>query len=188
VAHRIILAPPTDRGKAKIPKLKHMVGGKETTASINDEKSKALAKCFFPTKPKECDPGEEVKYLTVCKGVGRITREQIWDQLKKTKPFKAPGPDGIPTIILSSCADLLVDRLYFIYKAMLERGYLYKPWKISTTIILWKPEKPQYDVPKAYRPIALLNMLWKDLTAIMASHITHLTIMLQVGCWSPTWT
>lgn len=29
-------------------------------------------------------------------GIGKITREQIQDQIKKTKPFKAPGPDGIP--------------------------------------------------------------------------------------------
>ncbi len=71
------MAPPTDRGKAKIPKLKHKVGGNETIASTNKEKSKALASCFFPTKPEECNLREETKYPKVCKGVGRITREQI---------------------------------------------------------------------------------------------------------------
>ena len=58
---------------------------------------------------------------------------------------------------------------------MLERGFLYKPWKASTTVVLRKPGKPRYNVPKAYRPIALLNMMWKTLTVIVASHITHLT-------------
>jgi hypothetical protein len=39
-------------------------------------------------------------------------------------------------------------------------------------VVLQKPGKPQYDVPKVYRPIALLNTMWKVLLAIVASHIT----------------
>jgi len=73
----MILAPPTDGGKVKILKLKHMIGGKEMTASMNNKKSKALAKCFFPAKPEKHDLGEVIKYPKACKGVGRITREQI---------------------------------------------------------------------------------------------------------------
>jgi hypothetical protein len=165
---------PTDGGKAKIPKLKHKVGKEETTASTNSEKSVVLAKCFFPAKPQEQQPQARVRYLRACKGVGKVTREQILEQLRRTKPYKAPGPDGIPNIVLSSCANLIVDRLYYIYEAMLEKGLLYKPWKTSITVVLRKPGKPRYDVPKAYRPIALLNMMWKALTAIVASHITHL--------------
>jgi hypothetical protein len=80
-------------------------------------------------------------------------------QLKSIKPYKAPGPDGIPNIVLSKCADLIVDRLFHIYKAMLERKLFYKPWKVSTTVVLRKPGKPRYNVPKAYRPIALLNTI-----------------------------
>ncbi len=77
VAHRIILAPPTDGGKVKILKLKYKAGANEMIASTNEEKSKALASCFFPAKPKECNLKEETMYLKACKGVGRITREQI---------------------------------------------------------------------------------------------------------------
>jgi hypothetical protein len=58
---------------------------------------------------------------------------------------------------------------------MLERGLHYEPWKVSTTVVLHKLGKPRYDVPKAYRPIALLNTMWKVLTAIVANHITYLT-------------
>jgi len=139
----MILAPPTDGGKAKIPKLKYKAGANEMIATMNKEKSKALASCFFPAKPEEHDLGEETKYPKVCKGVERITREQIREQLKKTKPLKALGPDGIPNIVLSRCADLLVDRLYVIYEATLERGLFYKPWKVSTMVVLQKPGKPR---------------------------------------------
>ncbi len=47
-------------------------------------------------------------------------------QLKTTKPFKAPGLDGIPNIVLSNYANAIIDRLYYIYEAMLKRGILYK--------------------------------------------------------------
>jgi hypothetical protein len=49
--HHIVSAPHTDGGKAKILKLKHKVGDQELTTSTNEEKSRALAKCFFPIKP-----------------------------------------------------------------------------------------------------------------------------------------
>ena len=70
---------------------------------------------------------------------------------------------------------MITDRLFYIYEAMLKKGLQYAPWKVSITVVLRKPGKPHYDVPKAYRPIALLNTMWKILTAIIASHITFLT-------------
>src|SRR5260221_645906 len=50
-----------------------------------------------------------------------------------------------------------------------------KPWKEFVTVVLRKPGKPSYDTPKAYRPIALLNTMWKVITAIIANHITYVT-------------
>ena len=63
----------------------------------------------------------------MCKGVGKITREQIHKQLRKTKLFKAPGPDGIPNVVLSNSIDLIMDRLFYIYEAMLESSLQYTP-------------------------------------------------------------
>jgi len=166
--------PPSDGGKAKIPKLKHKIGEEETMASTNKEKSVVLAKSFFPAKP-QAEPQPMEKYPKACKGVGKVTRQQIRVQLKSIKPYKALGPDGIPNITLSKCADLIINRLFLIYEAMLERKLFYEPWKVSTTVVLRKPGKPRYNIPMAYRPIALLNTMWKVLTAIVASHITFIT-------------
>lgn len=88
-----------------------------------------------------------------------ITREQIKKHIARLKPFKAPGPDGIPNIVLIKCSDVLIDRLWHIYTVTVEKGWYYAQWKAFTTIVLCKPGKPRYDTPKAYRPIALLNML-----------------------------
>ena len=46
--------------------------------------------------------------------------------------------------------------------------------------MLQKPGKPQYDIPKAYWPIALLNMLAKLLSSIMAEGLSFLTKVHQL--------
>jgi hypothetical protein len=58
---------------------------------------------------------------------------------------------------------------------MLERSAMYKPWKEFVMVVLRKPGKPRYDMPKAYRPIVLLNTMWKVITAIVVDHITYVT-------------
>ena len=49
----IIVAPPTDRGKTKILKLKHKIEGVDALTSTNKEKSAALAKTFFQLSLKK---------------------------------------------------------------------------------------------------------------------------------------
>ena len=102
-----------------------------------------------------------------------ISRDQIEKHLHKLKPYKALGPDGIPNIVLSKCADLLIDRLFYIYTAMSEQRLFHAPWKNFMTIVLQKPGKPRYDVPKSYRPITLINTMWKVLTVVLAEMLMH---------------
>jgi hypothetical protein len=66
-------------------------------------------------------------------------------------------------------------RLSVIYTAIYEKKLQFNPWKQFTMIVLRKPGKPRYDVSKAYRPIALLNTMWKALTGIVAEHLTYYT-------------
>jgi len=174
-ANRYIGAPESDGGKARIPVLKHKVDGQDISMRTNNEKSSALANGFFPPKPTESLVDPNTKYPVQCQGKVKITANQIQKQLWKLKPFKAPGPDGIPNVVLTKCADMLTSRLLSIYDAMFESRLMYKPWKSFVTVVLRKLGKPRYDVPKAYRPIALLNTLWKVLTAVVAGQLTFVT-------------
>ena len=83
--------------------------------------------------------------------------------------------DGILNIVFTKFANLLLDRLYHIYIAIYEKRFQYKPWKYFTTITLYKLGKPYYNILKAYRPIALLNMMWKVLTGIVAEQLLYYT-------------
>ena len=172
---KMLAAPASDGGSSKIPTLKYNTNGTELLAKTNEEKGRILAKTFFPPKPHPEPPTTNANYPPQCGKAQQITREIITRQLHKLKPYKAPGPDGIPNIVLTKCADILVDRLYHIYSAIYNKCLYHQPWKEFNTIVLWKPGKPSYEVPKAYRPIALINTLWKVLTAILAEQLTFFT-------------
>ena len=155
--------------------LKQGADGDEIAVASNSDKGCLLARGFFPAKPPPDGLMASSAYPPECERAGTISEEQIKQQLRKLKPYKAPGPDGIPNIILTKCADLITPRLRHIYTALLEKKLSYKPWKKFGTVVLRKPGKPRYDTPKAYRPIALLNTMWKVITAIVAKHLTYVT-------------
>ena len=174
-AHKYISAPPGDCGKTRIPDLMFTDNEGQHRASTNEDKGKILAKTFFPTKPVATEKDVQmIAQNPICKA-DPISREQIRRALARLRPFKAPGPDRIPNIVLSKCADLIENRLWHIYTAIMEKGWYYVPWKSFTTVVLRKPGKPRYDIPKAYRPIALLNTMGKVLTAIIAEQLTYYT-------------
>jgi hypothetical protein len=69
---------------------------------------------------------------------------------------------------------MIADRLLKIYRAILKLQEFINPWREFTTVVLRKPDKPNYEIPKAYRPIVLISTMAKVLTAIIAEDISHL--------------
>src|SRR5436190_16610083 len=59
-------------------------------------------------------------------------------------------------------------------QASLNTGHFPTPFKKTVTIVLRKPNKPNYTKPNAYRPIALENTIGKVLESILAEHISYL--------------
>ena len=102
-----------------------------------------------------------------------FTRAQIKDAAKKLNAFKAPGPDGVPNVVLKRCIDVLADRLYYIFRAIFKLDIYPNEWRESITVVLCKPGKPSYQEPKAYHPITLLNTLGKLFSLIMVDDLSH---------------
>ena len=92
----------------------------------------------------------------------------------RLKPDTAPGPDGIPNRVLKACSETLTELLTPLFQACVNLGYHPRAFRTAHTITLKKAGKDNYETPKAYRPIALLNTLGKVMEAIMASKITHM--------------
>lgn len=97
-----------------------------------------------------------------------ITPEEIRHAIFKPAPDKAPGPDGIPHRILRLLHEDMAEPLRQLYNRCLQLGHHPTCFREATTVALQKPAKADYTVPKAWRPIALLNTLGKGLEAIVA--------------------
>jgi ribonuclease HI len=175
-ANKYLAEPVGDGGRTRIPTLKvASENGQTTEASSNDEKANALAKSFFPEKPNRDLVPPNADYPEPVQFSPSYGRDRIRAGIAKLTPYKASGPDDIPNIVLQRAAHQLVDYLFYIYQATFTLNVYHHQWREFTTAVLRKPGKPNYEVPKAYRPIALLCTMAKVLTALVAEDILHIT-------------
>ena len=174
-ANRFIKEPAGDGGCPRIPTLKIKDDtGLTKTINDNEEKSRIFAKTFFPPPPPQTADQEHFDYPAPLPNPPQISDEQVQRHIAKLSPYKAHGPDGIPNIVLQKCTDIITGRLTTIFRAIIELDTYYDPWREFTTVVLRKPNKPSYETPKAYRPIALISTSAKVLTSIIAENLSQI--------------
>ena len=180
-ANRYLRNPVGDGGSPRIPMLKTRNANGDTTET-NDNQAKAalFADTFFPPPPPTSSVPVKYAYPPPLSTPRQITRDQVERHVRRLSPYKAYGPDEIANVVLQKCLDIIVDYILFIYRAILNLGKYYDPWREFNTVVLRKPGKPNYETPKAYRPIALLSTLAKVLTAIVAEDIGRLVELHQL--------
>ena len=108
------------------------------------------------------------------KGVCCFSRAWICQVICTLSPYKAPGPDLIPNVVLIKCSNVLIDHLFHIFKAVFEHKVYHPRWLESTTLVLRKIGKPAYDMAKAYRPIGLIDTIPKVFSTLCAKHLSYL--------------
>ena len=180
-ANKFIREPVGDGGCPRIPTLKvRNQVGEEALINDNEEKARIFAKLFFPPPPPIPEDHRQFEYPEPLPDPPRISTQQVRRRIAKLSPYKAHGPDGIPNIVLQRCVDLIVERLTRIYRAMTDLNLYHDPWKEFTTVVLRKPGKPNYEIPKAHRPIALISTMAKVLTAIVAENLSKVVEQHQL--------
>ena len=142
------------------------------TATTFEQKCSAFRQAMFPSPPvilpsPPAPPQTILPWKT-------LTRNEIETAIFSSNPNKAPGPDGIPFSCLRHAFNALPDAFVSLYSSLTKRGYHPEIWRTSTTAIIPKPNKPAYNIPKAYRPVALLNCMGKVLEKIMATRLSWL--------------
>ncbi|XP_044717971.1 reverse transcriptase (RNA-dependent DNA polymerase) domain-containing protein [Hirsutella rhossiliensis] len=80
-----------------------------------------------------------------------LTLQEIEEKVMAAKPWKAPGEDGLPAIVWK--------KLWHVVKHRI--------------IPLRKPDKGDYTMAKAWRPISLLSTLGKILESVVAERISY---------------
>ncbi|KAK2708825.1 hypothetical protein QYM36_014445 [Artemia franciscana] len=107
-----------------------------------------------------------------CEGVPEpIALDSLEDIIKSLKPLKAPGPDGIVSLVIQKNFGVLSPTLLKIYNACLSLKYFPRAWKEANVIVLLKRGKSNDGISSSYRPISLLSHLGKVLEKIILNRV-----------------
>jgi hypothetical protein len=117
-ANKYLVSEPTDYLSARIPSLHTNNNGVEQIVEDNKAKARELAKSFFPPPPSSSSILVNQEYPTPLKGICFYSRACICQVFKTFSPYKAPGQDKIPNVVYIKCMDVLIDYLFYIYKAI----------------------------------------------------------------------
>ncbi|KAI3014154.1 transcriptional regulator family: Zinc finger, CCHC-type [Aspergillus niger] len=158
-----------DAAFGKIPQLLRADG---TTTSDHTEQAEELLIKFFPPLPDNIDD-EGTRPQRAPVEMPAITMEEIERQLMAAKSWKAPGEDGLPAIVWKMTWPTVKHRVLDLFQASLEEGTLPRQWRHAKIIPLKKPNKENYTIAKAWRPISLLATLGKILESVVAERISH---------------
>jgi hypothetical protein len=102
-----------------------------------------------------------------------FNEEEITPLIKATSNKSAPGSSGIDWSLLKKGWDAVKDHLIDVYNACLILGYHPPVWKEAKVVAIPKPDKPDYSLPKAHRPISLLETMSKLLEKAVAKRMQH---------------
>ncbi|TFY73624.1 hypothetical protein EWM64_g10388, partial [Hericium alpestre] len=102
-----------------------------------------------------------------------ISHAEMVEQAATCAARSSPGPDHItwPVVKILVEDPVAGPTLLKIFNACLRLAYWPTQFKVSTTVVIPKPKKPDYTVLKAYRPIVLLSCLGKLCEKILANRL-----------------
>ena len=100
-----------------------------------------------------------------------VTDHEIDTAIRDTSNTLAPGFSKVPYQAIKWAWASHCTVMTFIYRHALRLGLHHKSWKMAITVVIPKPGKPSYSVPRVYRPIQLLECMGKVLEKIVASRL-----------------
>ena len=97
--------------------------------------------------------------------------QEVLDAITLTGNNSAPGPDGISWELLKRAFQVqgAPEGVCHLFNRIRSSGYWPTWFKQSLCVIIPKLNKVSYNVPKAFRPISLLNTVGKLLTKVIAT-------------------
>lgn len=99
--------------------------------------------------------------------------EELERLLKETSNSSTPGSSGIGWLLVKRAWPVIDKVLTSVYNACISLGHHLERWKEATIIVIPKPDKLDYSVTKAHRPISLLETLSKLLEKAVAKRFQH---------------
>lgn len=165
------LRPQKQGAFGKIPPLLREDG---TYTESKSDLATELLKTFFPPLPSQINdeptrlrPPAELAW-------NELSTEEIKSKVFDASPWKAPGADGLPTIVWRQLWPNIQEEVTSLFRASIQEGTLPSQWRKARIIPLKKPSKADYTLARAWRPISLLSTLGKILEAVLAERLSFL--------------
>jgi len=114
-------------------------------------------------------------------GFYTVTQEEVLKALEAIPPNSAPGDDTLPPLTWIRLHKIRPDMLTNMMDWSLGSHTLLAILKQVLTMVIPKPGKPDYSVPKPYRMISLLPTLSKTIEHVALARMTVFTS----NCLSP---
>ncbi|RVE51677.1 hypothetical protein evm_003649 [Chilo suppressalis] len=95
----------------------------------------------------------------------RIRQVEVRKVLRNLDENKASGPDGIPAIVLKTCAPELSPVLTRLFRLSLDTEQVPKSWKLANVQPV--PKKGSHADPANYRPISVTSLLCKSMERVL---------------------
>ena len=131
-----------------------------------------LLDAFFPPLPDVGEAEPERASVASIKDP-EITLEEVRVKVFSAKPWKAPGSDGLSSAVWQQMWPVVKDDILDLFRASLNEGYVPWQWRVAKIVPLKKPNKPDYRLARAWRPISLLATLGKILESVIAERISY---------------
>ncbi|CAF4763442.1 unnamed protein product [Pieris macdunnoughi] len=142
---------------------------REDDSLAHTAKEKAdLLGCLFASNLTLDDRGRSPPTISRCdSSMPEITFRQraVRKALSSLDIHKSSGPDGIPPIVLRTCAPELAPVLTRLFRYLYSLGTVPKCWK--TALIHPIPKKGDRSDPSNYRPIAITSLFSKIMESIV---------------------
>ena len=143
--------PVGNGGKARIPTLKVTDDhGHTKSVTTNEEKSAVFSQFFFPKRLADDLVPPDPDYPCWVEYVFGPSMAQLHRCVTRLSLHKAPREDGIPNIVIKESLELIAVYLLEIFQVTFTLHTYSNRWQIWDTIVLHKPGKPRYDIPKAH--------------------------------------
>ena len=100
-----------------------------------------------------------------------ITIEEVNSTLKRMGKEKAPGPDKVPTEAFTHAPINIIEFVVDLFNKCISTKVIPDSWKISKLFLIHKGGK---ETLENYRPIALLNSIYKIFASILNNRLNNL--------------
>src|SRR5579871_1788161 len=156
------------------PSIEIKENGIRRQAATIEEKEKIFLEQAFPRQNQEKENAQNgIQWREANIEQAPATDEEIETALFTQSVKKAPGISGLNFKALRLMWRWDRERIVKLIQACIQKGIQPSVWKTAKGILLRKPNKPNYSIPKAYRVISLLECLGKVVEKVVATKISN---------------